>query len=51
MVTILTFEKLVTLGLPKIKVFQNKGYDVIIFVHNVINKILCYSNYIVDVVM
>ena len=44
--------KLATLGLFKMKVFQNKGYDRIIFVHDVINKILsCDSNYIVDVVM
>ena len=27
-----------TLGLLKIKVFQNKGYDVIIFVDDVTNK-------------
>ena len=39
-------------GLLKIKLFQNKGYDVIIFVHDVINKILSRdSNYITDVVM
>ena len=34
------------------KVFWNKGYDVIIPVHNVINEILsCDSNYIVSMVM
>ena len=39
-------------GLLKIVVFWNKGYDVIIPVHNVTNKILSRdSNYIVDVVM
>ena len=27
--------KLATLGLPKIKIIWNKGYDVIIFVHDV----------------
>ena len=30
--------KLATLGLPKIKVFWNKGYDVMISVHDVTNK-------------
>ena len=40
------------LGLLKIKLFQNKGYDVIIFVYDAINKILSRdSNYIADVVM
>ena len=44
--------KLVTLGLLKIEVFWNKGYEVIIFVHDVTNKILSpNSNYIVDGVM
>ena len=44
--------KMATLGLLKIKAFWNKGYDVIIFVHDVINKILWRdSNYIVDMVM
>ena len=44
--------KLATQGLLKIKVFRNKGYDVIIYVHDVNNQILlCDSNYIVDVVM
>ena len=44
--------KLATLGLLKIKVFWNKGYDVIISVHDVTNKILSRdSNYIIDVVM
>ena len=39
-------------GLLKITVFWNKGYEVIISVHDVINKILSRdSNYIVDVVM
>ena len=41
-----------TLDLLERKVFGNKGYDVIIIVHNVTNKILSRdSNYIVDVVM
>ena len=39
-------------GLFKITVFWNKGYDVIIFVNDVISKILSGgSNYIVDVMM
>ena len=53
MVTILMMSaKMATLGLLKIKVFWNKGYDVIISVHDVTNKILSRdSNYIIDVVM
>ena len=44
--------KMATPGLLKIKVFWNKGYDVIISVHDVTNKILSRdSNYIVDVFM
>ena len=44
--------KMATPGLLKIKIFWKKGYDVIIYVHDVTNKILsCDSNYIVDVVM
>ena len=44
--------KLATPGLLKIKVFENKGHDVIIFVHDAINKILLRdSNYIVDLVI
>ena len=40
------------LGLPKIKVFWNKGYDVIISVYDVTNKILSRDLiYIVKVVM
>ena len=39
MVTILMMSaKMGTLGLLKLKVFGNKGYDVIIFVYAVINK-------------
>ena len=41
-----------TPGFLEIEVFWNKGYDVIIFVHDVTNKFLsCDSNYIVDAVM
>ena len=40
------------LGLLKIKLFWNKGYDVTIFVYDVTNKILLRkSNYIVNIVM
>ena len=39
--------KLATLGLIKTKAFWNKGYDVIISVHGVANKILLRdSNYV-----
>ena len=54
MVTILTMSaKMATQGLLKIKKgFLRKGYDVIIFVHDVTNKILsCDSNHLVNVVM
>ena len=53
MVAILTISpKLATLGLIKLKVTWNKGYDIIIFVFDVTNKIFSsYSNYIVDVVI
>ena len=44
--------KLATLGLLKIIVTWDRGYDVIIFVHDVANKMLsCDSNYIADVVI
>ena len=45
-------EKMATLGLLKIKVIWNKGYDVINSDHDDTNKILSRdSNYIVDAVM
>ena len=45
-------EEMVTLGLLKRKIFQNKSYDVIVSVHDVTNKLLSRgSNYIVHVVM
>ena len=52
MVTILMMSaKISTPGLRKIKVFWKQGYGIIIFVNDVINKILWRdSNYIVDVV-
>ena len=44
--------KMATPGLLKITVFWNKGYDVIISVDDVTDKILSSdSNYIVDVFM
>ena len=44
--------KLATIGLLKIKIFSNKGYDIINFVHNVNIKFLSHvSNYIVEVFM
>ena len=44
--------KMATSGLFQIKVFWNKGYDLIIPIHDVTNKILSRdSNYIVDLVM
>ena len=44
--------KMATLAFLKIKLLWNKGYGVIIPVHDVSNKILSRdSNYIVDVVM
>ena len=53
MVTILMMSaKIAILGLLKIKVVWNKGYDVINYVYDVTNKILSRdSNYNVDVVM
>ena len=44
--------KLATLGFLKIMLFWNKGYHVIISVHDVANKTLLRdSNYIVGVIM
>ena len=44
--------KLATLGLLKIKVFWNKGYEIIISVHEITkNKLSHDSNHIVDVDM
>ena len=53
MVTILMMPaKMATVSLLKTKVFLNKGYDVLISVFDVTNKVLPrVSNYIVDVVM
>ena len=52
LVILMISAKLVTLGLLKLKVFGNKGYDVIISVHDATIKILSRdSNYIVDMVM
>ena len=44
--------KMASLGLFKIKVFWNKGFDAITFVYDVINKNLSRdSNHIIDVTM
>ena len=44
--------KMATPDLPKVMVFWNKGFWVIIYVHGVTNKILSRDlDYIVDVVM
>ena len=52
MAAILVSAKLATLGLLKIKVFQNIGYDVITSVHDITNKILSRDSiYIVDAVI
>ena len=53
MVTILMMSaKLASPGLLKIKIFQNKGYEIIIPHRDATNKILsCDSNYILEVFM
>ena len=53
MVTVLMMSaKMATSGVLKIDVSLNKGYDVKVSIHDVINKILSSdSNYIVDVAM
>ena len=44
--------KMTTLGLLKKKVFWSKVYDLVIFIHEVANKISSReANYFVDVVM
>ena len=44
--------KLATLGFLKIMIFSKKGYDIMISVHEIANKILSHdSNYTVDLVM
>ena len=55
-VILMILAKLATPGRYKIKVFKNKGFNVIIFVHGCNNKISSYDsnyivNYVVDVVM
>ena len=53
MVTILVMlAEMATLGLLEIRVFWNKGYDAIIYVHDITSKFLSRdSNYIIDAVM
>ena len=44
--------KFTTLNLLKTKIFGNKGYDVIIYANDVINKILSHnSSYIANMIM
>ena len=44
--------KMAALGLPKMKAFWNRGYEIITYVHDVTNKILLWdSKYIANVVM
>ena len=44
--------KMATLGLLKVKAFENKGYDVMISVNDVTYKILLHhSHYIADTFM
>ena len=50
--TLMMSAKMATQGLLEIKRVWNKGYDLIVSVYDITNKILsCDSNYIVDVVM
>ena len=53
MVTILMVSaKMANLVLLKIKIFWNKGYDIMITVYGIMNKILSHdSNDIVDLVL
>ena len=51
-VILMMSEKLATLSLLRIKVFWNKGFEVIISVHDITNKVLSRDSiYIVDVIM
>ena len=50
--TLMMSKKVATPALLKIKVFKNKGCDIITSAHGVINKTLSRDlNYILDVVM
>ena len=50
--TLMMSAKMANLGLLKTEVFWNKGYDVIIYVFHVTNKILSSeSNYVVNAVI
>ena len=52
MIAILMFSaNLDTPDILKIKLFLNKVYDVIYYVHDVTNKIFTRGNYIVDTIM
>ena len=50
--TLMMSAKMASLGFHKIKVFSNKGHDVIIFLYDVTNKVLSRdSSCILNVVM
>ena len=50
--TLIISAKMAGPGLLRIKFFWSKGYDVIISVHNITNKILSRdSNYVADLAM
>ena len=52
MVAMIILAKLATLDLHKLNVFCHKDYAVIMYVHDVINKVLSHgSSYIMDVVL
>ena len=48
MATIMMSARMATQGLLKIKVFQSKGYSVLIHVHDVTNKLLSYDSDVVS---
>ena len=51
-IILLMLTKMATIGLLKVKLFWKQGYEVIINVHDVTNRILSReSNFIVNVVM
>ena len=50
--TLIISANLANLGLLKIKVFLNKNYEVIIYVHDITSQMLSRDlSYIVDVIM
>ena len=50
--TLMVPAKMATVDLLEIKVFRNKGYDIIISVYDIVNKNLsCDSNFMLDLVI